>query len=333
MTRKIKLYHYKPLSTLENFSHLMNYMNQKIWLTRLAEFNDPFEAQFDFKYATAQEILASPSRFHKYYDIIKKANPAMTKEELENELKKPEADNKLGVTRRERNFFNSFGAICLTSSCSNIPMWAHYTNYHQGYCVIFEIDLDYLSEKCLGFNLDKVFNPKQDGSDQEILSFKNPLDDINIRFVLTKVIYKEDRPIMEEIKEDELHNKSEYEKIKYFVTNSFGVKYKQWAYEEEYRLVVTSNSKGSGLMDINGYSFIKITGIIMGRNIGKNMSKDASDFMHSHELSICRFNGSSIDEKVKEFIAQLAKKHGIKIYLAKCSDEKYEIIYDEYIPS
>jgi len=325
MTNKIYLYHYKPLSTLEHFTHLKNFMRQKIWLTPVGEFNDPFEAQFDFKYATVQEIRTNKALFNKYYNIVKTANPQISENEFRNGLNKPEAEKMLGKVRYEKGFFHSFGAICLTSNHSNIPMWAHYANYHRGYCVIFEIDLDYLSEKKLGIYLDNVFKPKPDGSDQEILSFQQPQDDEDKHFIFTKVIYKECRPIIEEIKEVELHNSSQYEKIKYLVTNSFGVKFKQWAYEEEYRLVVNANSAACGLMDLRGYPFIKITGIILGHKFGHGLSKDAIDFINSYGLNNHNFKENCIADKAKEFVSILAQNNDIGIYHSECSIEKYEM--------
>lgn len=47
-----------------------------------------------------------------------------------------------------KNFFPLYGVLCLTPDSSNIPMWAHYGYYHQGYCVIFEMDLDYIYDLC-----------------------------------------------------------------------------------------------------------------------------------------------------------------------------------------
>ena len=307
--------------------HLKNYINQKIWLTKLDEFNDPFEGHFHFKHATAQEILNHKILFDHYYNLLKPQNPHLTQEDLRSELLKPEADTLLGATRYENNIFSNYGAICFSSSKSNIPMWAHYANYHRGYCVEFEVDLNYLSQRNLGIELNKVFNPMPDGSDQEILSFRQSEDDNDKHFVFTKIIYKNIKPSLEEKKILELASSSEYERFKYLATNSFGVKFTQWSYEDEYRLIVNANSKISGLMDLQGYPFIKIKNIILGFNFGQNLNEDAINFLNHNELNGNKFKSNSIEDKAREFTSSLINKNSnVYISHARCSTDNYKII-------
>jgi hypothetical protein len=347
MTNKVELYHYKPLSTKEHFLQLKNYMNQKVWFTQLAKFNDPFEAQFAFKHASSIEILNNKPTFDKHFVCLKLRDPELTEEGLKQWLTTNQASEKNAQTSLDK-IFKSFGAICLTESGSNIPMWAHYADNHQGYCIIFEIDLDFIfnkykegHEKEGGSKYEwsefeklkeKIFNPSEDGSDQEILSFQQPKDDEKKDFIFTKIIYKEDRPVLDQVTWDEAaEREKKYGKNKYLSKNSFGVKFKQWSHEEEYRLIVNANSETSGLMDLRFYPFIKITGIIMGCKIGENLSEDAADFISSYKLSEHGFKGSCMEEKVKGCIANLAKEHKVEIYLAECSPEKYEIKRSKYM--
>ena len=348
MTNKIYLYHYKPLSSLEHFSHLQNFVNKKIWFTRLDEFNDPFEGDFDFKYATGQEILDHSLILNDLFNHLKLLDPELKNSEITDALKSHEAAQLLGTKESIRDFFKAHGAFCLTSSDSNIPMWAHYAKNHTGYCIIFEIDFDDIYKKikvvnqqvgnteytCEEFNQfkNRVFYPDLNSNDREILSFHEDLGDETLRYTFTKINYSEIRPIVESIKISEHRLKQDvpeapYNLMKYMSNNSFGVKFKQWAYENEYRLLVNSNSKDLGLW--NSPSFIKIKGIIMGCNIGKSLDKDAVDFIHNYELSGFNFKNSVVDEKVKEFIANLANQHGMKIYLAECSSDEYKIITDK----
>lgn len=345
---KITLYLYKPLLTLDHFSQLKNYMDQKVWFSPLEKFNDPFEAQFYLKHATPNEILANKATFDRYYCHVRCMDPRVTEEDFRKELIKPEASEMIRKMRLVEDYFKSHGAICLTSSSTNIPMWAHYAEDHQGYCVIFEIDLDKIYERYkelykkqdpnneytreeFDIIINKVFNPYPDGDDQEILSFNQSADDPRRKIIFTKVIYQDIRPVVDEITlMDVMPLKSEYEKNKYLSQNSFGVKFREWGYENEYRLVVNSESTKCGLMDLTAYPFIRITGIIMGYKIGQNLSKDALDFITDYELSGKELKGNCIDDKVKEYVAQLAKRHDVKIYLAECSSEKYEITYKEY---
>jgi hypothetical protein len=64
-----------------------------------------------------------------------------------------------------------------------------------------------------------------------------------------------------------------------------GVKFKQWEYENEYRLISNTYSKKSGLMHLKGYPFLKITEIIMGEKIGTGLDRSAINFLNSLELS------------------------------------------------
>lgn len=42
----LKFYKYQPMAEEKHFSFLQNYLEQKIWLTALSDFNDPFEGCF-----------------------------------------------------------------------------------------------------------------------------------------------------------------------------------------------------------------------------------------------------------------------------------------------
>jgi len=46
MHGKKEFYQSRPLTKLEHLSHLNNYIKQKLWFTKLSDFNNPFEANF-----------------------------------------------------------------------------------------------------------------------------------------------------------------------------------------------------------------------------------------------------------------------------------------------
>jgi hypothetical protein len=127
---------------------------------------------------------------------------------------------------------------------------------------------------------------------------------------------------------DLIKSKRDYSSAQYLFKNSFGVKYEQWSYEKEYRLLVNANSKECGLMDLKILPFIKVTGLILGQNIGKNLNKDASDFISHASLNGFNFKGNTMEERVREYITHKAEEHSIKIKTARCSSEKYEIIIE-----
>lgn len=43
-----KFYKYQPLFDVKHFEYIKNYISQKIWITPLRNFNDPFEVERDF---------------------------------------------------------------------------------------------------------------------------------------------------------------------------------------------------------------------------------------------------------------------------------------------
>lgn len=302
LNTKLNFYQYKPLKSRKHFKYLKNYLKQKIWFTRLDELNDPFEALFNHKPATIEEILESPQIFERYCHDLK-----LSPEDLRTTLELPDASRKLGNSRRS-DWFRSHGVLCLTSDNSNIPMWAHYADNHQGYCVILELDLEQIRELIrmdkIKFDefINNIVNPRSDNSDQEILSFTHKLDQ-DKEFIFTKVLYKKEYPAIEETICQQKLSEDKYNLIKYIVQNSIGVKFEQWSYEQEYRLIVNTNGKKSGLMPSAYIPFLKVTGIIMGEKI---------------------------DSKNSKKIIKLGQQHNIKIYVAHRSNTAYKIDINEY---
>jgi Protein of unknown function (DUF2971) len=337
-----KLYLYKPFSSLDHLTQLQNYINQKVWFTRLSNFNDPFEGQFHYRQASPTEILKNDNLLQKQYSKNKLKNPETTEKEFKNKLASKEDEQIVIQLQLVTDIFDSHGAICLTESETNIPMWAHYANHHQGYCIIFEMDLDKIYENCKAdysedftrneFNsiARKVFDHKT--QDHEIFSFSQPEDDSEKKFIFTKVIYKNNIPIIEEVILEQLKTKSPYEQSIYFAKNAFGVKFEQWNYEEEYRLVVNANSEGCdhSLMDLNGYPFIRISGIILGQKFARNCNQNINEFISHLQLQGYKFECYKLSDRVKEFVINMALDQQLDIYLAECSLNEYRITIKPY---
>lgn len=343
MNNKILFYHYKPLKCLEHLIWLQNYLNQKIWFTRLDSFNDKFEGRFIYEPANAYEILNSPELFDRYYCHLKESNPDLTREEFKKDLSSPDAEKLIGNPYIVNNYLQSHGALCFTLSDSNIPMWTHYANNYQGYCIVFELDLGWLYKNGRFENrrvssvedFNHYINDIIQG--QEILSFSSKLDP-DKHFVLTKVSYQNQFPKIKEANLQEIMNRVKksghyYEHTKYIVQNSIGVKFEQWDYENEYRLIANTNSGASSLMDLRGYPFLKVTGIIMGEEIGKNLDQDISNFLKSTILNGQNISEDNMSEVLKNHIHQQAKAHKIEVFIAKNSTNSYKIDKEKYNPN
>lgn len=280
-------YKYKSLARAEDVSFLSDYLSQKIWMPPVHSLNDPFEGKFvivDPEYLLEGQYLIDIIKEHKI-----EGEQESIKEEFKKKLSSP------GAWEKEANVYNSFlsehGALCLTDTYSNIPMWSYYANDHHGYCLVFELDFSYFSDE-KAKHINEVING------EGILSFTI---DGDREFVLTKVIYQREMPTFslqeyDKIPKDKMH---EYPKIEYLVKRSLGVKAQEWAHEREYRLITNSNSKDCGWMNLGQYvPFLSIKGIIMGYKMAKN---------------------------IKQIIQSLCKKYSIQAYEAKLSDTKYLI--------
>lgn len=292
--KKNFFYKYKALDKEEEFEHLEYFLQQKVWMTPLEKFNDPFDGVCKIRPLPPDIIIANRAIFTEYFKYAKKDQPNLTENDFEKMLQTLDGDSSKQLYNLDKqilkNVLSKTGALCLTSSYSNIPMWAYYTNYHQGYCVKFELDLEYLSQH---FHLPKD-HIKATLQGKEVLPWNN---DQNIPFALTKVIYGNKPPTVDLMKI--CFPEEEYEKIKHEIQNTMGFKYGQWKHEKEFRLVCKLNSIASGLMSLEWEAlFLKVIGIILGRNM---------------------------PEEKKDRVIKLCDKYKIKKYQSCCSEYKYKI--------
>lgn len=190
-------------------------------------------------------------------------------------------------------FFDRHGAFCFTSNALNILMRAHYANNHQGYCVVFELKISDICKIMQIKNEEKYFHKLCCG--KEMLIFR--LDNRNIEFVFTKVVYSDIPPVIHLDKFLDIID-IPHHSIKYLIKHTVGVKYRKWQYEDEYRLIANINSKDSGFLNLSLLPFLKVFGIIMGSKL--------------------------IDED-KNIFKKLCEKNHSRLYQAKCSDKEYKI--------
>jgi len=291
---------YKYQSKIER---LDGFLNQQLWLSSLAEFKDPFEGAFILK-SDPSKLKPGTAIFDHHYNYFKKnINLTLTQEQLIDFLKSQEfikASNENETLIKD--LFSNHGVFCFTYSNTNIPMWAHYANDHQGYCVNFEINFLDIYKLLPGYSVEDARKYKDSVLDgRNLLSFHTTMNE-EIKFVLTKVRYLSTAP---EIYLDKfLELKDEYQAVCYIIQNSMGTKFDQWAYENEFRLIVNANSltSGSQLVDLKIYApFLTATGVIMGAK------------MSAEDKTKCR---------------DLCRKYNVKLYQAECSDYKYEITVD-----
>lgn len=314
--RKQKFYKYQSCNSKYFEENLKNLFSQKIYLASKSNLNDPFEGSFRFRNSVAPRELAQAQgvAFDNFLKQCQKNEPNLTAEELRKNLNSEEW-NQCCEKLMVKEFFKNHGILCLTSDSSNIPMWAHYGDNYKGYCVAFELDFDWLINHIIKDNNLIIPIPEDMRNKyiyqilvgEEIISFilaKNP----EILGVFAKIDYRDEPPTLHMSEFNKINNQNEHEGVKYIVKNSIGVKFKQWWYEEEYRLILNLNSKIGGYMSLPHHApFLKVTGIILG---------DKMEPTH------------------KKYIQDLWEVSGktIELFQAKCSDEEYKITHEPYLP-
>ncbi|VVC76409.1 hypothetical protein AQUSIP_17210 [Aquicella siphonis] len=299
MSNILKFYKYQSLSDDKHFTYLQNYLDQKVWLTPLGKFNDPFEGRCSLVRYSLQFVLDNPDIFNRLLKEYRlNVMPELTEEDFKsflnsNELRDYHSNNHVQISHFDRH-----GALSLTRKNNNIPMWAYYADNHKGYCVEFELDFNHLRKTTIiePKELDGFIKNIHQGS--QILSSK--LRDYPQAFVFAKVRYSKEIPSISYDHSAKLTN--EYEQLEYFVKNSVCVKSIEWEHEDEFRLIVNGNSEDGGLLPLEWFApFLKVTGIIMGAQMDDDKRK------HVHNLCLDK---------------------DIRIYNAICSNSHYAIVIE-----
>lgn len=278
---------------------LANTIQQKLWLSPPSSLNDPFERNFKL-FSDPKMILGDKELLQFHLDFIKKENIGISPEQFCDTLKSPDFRKQLNPTTRAwtDSLFSGHGVACFTSDPSNIPMWAHYANNHRGYCVEYELDISAIGK------IMKLSTRQEDDYLQAVHSGNEIItchyDNRDLIFVFTKVRYSATPPIMY-LNELYPMRENPYRSTQYLVHNGIGVKYQQWEYENEYRLIVNTNSIDDDLLDLNLIPFLRVTGIIMG---------------------------SQITEHEKSIFHTLCEQYNSPLHQAKCSDTDYKIVID-----
>jgi hypothetical protein len=286
-----------PLLLAEEFSHLEACLNQKIWMTPVASLNDPFEGISKFEPFNPETL----ERGNEHYNFIRSIFPEQSETDFEKMISSNEFKETLKtVNQTIKNVFTDHGVYSLTSSASNIPMWAHYGNYHQGCCLIFEIDFSSVLNDFIEDNSKEYLTSILDG--KEIIPFHSNLpDDEQFKFSFLKIRYlpKPEAILLQDV----MQLKDECLNTKYILQRSLGVKFLQWNYESEYRLIANQNSANGGLLDLRRYApFLKISGVILGKN-----------------------------NKNKTIFMALCEKLNADLYQAECSNEEYKIAFEKIL--
>jgi hypothetical protein len=238
------------------FKQIVQY--KKFYFGRYDKLNDPFEciANIAYTQSISDEII------EKYYNSI------------------PHNNLKLEDLKKEINFYihekrsvywpiiqMPFGIYSLNTNPENIQMWSHYANNHQGICIVFTIDWDYIisqigltnpqinSEIIVSILLNEGFR----------FSITSPYGE-SIRFGLQKVRYNDSVITYPASKFMQAHfDENEKEEFAWTIAQT---KHITWQYEDEWRIVCFNQYSDAPdqliSLTMPPSNFIKPCGIILG---------------------------------------------------------------------
>jgi hypothetical protein len=193
-------YYYLSESTEENSIRLKTLKDKKVYMADCKSLNDPFDNKaFFYK---GEELTK--------YDMLKEYNGRLIDD------------------------FSSFHRIsCFTSNSINcMPMWAHYSNNHKGYCVAYDMNNKYnMSLRSCMFSVQYV--------DKRI-------DITSVMEKQIENILREKEKTMELGKKEILINDLTLVWISSYYSC---LKHISWNYENEFRCSIAANAKGIPFMN------------------------------------------------------------------------------------
>lgn len=128
---KQTLYKYMPIQSEEALERLVAILRGRIYYSSPASFNDPFEMSAIFDAPDQDEVMALLDGTGPLADLhLSKSARAKIYRQVRATL---------GTNRVvSREWIESIGVLCLTSSPDDLLMWAHYAQNHTGICLGFD---------------------------------------------------------------------------------------------------------------------------------------------------------------------------------------------------
>ena len=145
------IYKYRAFDQNNYYENLIS--KNELFFSSPNKFNDPF----DCKVVPNYEIGTDDDMFKLFLWYVENDHPNLSKQGQLKIAQKNYSDNlnilkspELFSRRIEKIINNMFGVCSFSEDKSNLLMWAHYSNCHQGFCVeynaprLFSVCLDYM---------------------------------------------------------------------------------------------------------------------------------------------------------------------------------------------
>lgn len=129
MSAPTHLYKYQRLTA----HSLASLLNETVWLSSPAAFNDPFDCAITLSRDKLEESLE-----HAITEIAERNN--ISREQIENHDKIINQDQAAYEWLRNslRTTMQKIGVLCLSATPCEILMWSHYAQNHKGFCVEYD---------------------------------------------------------------------------------------------------------------------------------------------------------------------------------------------------
>lgn len=237
----------------------------QLYFSDPTEFNDPFDCKvyFDDKGTKEQWIQWHINNKFSREEAIDRINKYF---EAEDDLIYPRV-NKEFHTQVRRSLHGDLKkkglkrVCCFSGTCRSILMWSHYANSHQGICLRFRYEEDTVDgSKYLSLFTDQVVKAVSVDRDKECCS---PFYKTNITRpcnMFSKVDYQDEIPPVN------IFDSFIIEKIE----KCFQTKFREWTYEDEYRVLLPESVLENGLIK---YDKEDLEGVIFGLKINNKNAK------------------------------------------------------------
>lgn len=247
-----KLYRFRSVSknnenNVEKDYNIDNLNKNVVWLSSPSDFNDPYDSIPILNKYTLLSMVSEDKIVKKYLENIN------NKKDIKNfeEIMYNEIVNILN------NHTKNLGITSFTEcDYTNVLMWSHYANSHKGYCIEYD-----LSNLKINENNSKYLYP----------------------IFYAKEIYDLTTPIFLFLKSQAYHTKEI--NIANYITLATLFKAKDWAYEKEWRLVITKPLFNLKDKD-NQYPFIKPSALYIGLKANENLRSTLIKIARTKNISI-----------------------------------------------
>jgi hypothetical protein len=256
------LFKYRKATPVEEVQRMIQ--SGELWFSRATSFNDPFDTAITYNFNGLDSDLAAkwvPHAIDKYErQLTEAARRELAAKRLAEIRNDPTYIQRMRMEFIEHNY-NSFGICSLSSLNDNILMWGHYAHDHKGLCI--------------GLSVNHLWKAaKQLASSDQVLD-------------LVPILYSDSKPQINFFEAMLANNSDE-------VQTFYASKSSDWAYENEFRLVMYNRSNFALKF---GPELVKQ--VIFGCRTPESERAAIISFCREHNLSVSFFQASTDESKYK----------------------------------